>query len=88
MQRDALVVQIGEFINVGDATATLPLFERLNALPVPLDPTMDFYWGWALVNEGEAKTGVAKLTRFAERTDPSSPLYQESLRLISKAKRL
>jgi hypothetical protein len=87
VERDALVVQIGEFINEGDAAAALPLFESLNALPVPIDPTVDFYWGWALVEEGQANTGIAKLTRFAERTDTASPLYREALRLIARAKR-
>lgn len=85
VRRDTLIVQIGDLVKAGDLPATLPLFERLNALPVPIDPMVDFYWGWALIDSGEANAGVTKLTRFAERTDTASPYYRQALRLIARA---
>lgn len=84
-ERDRLVVQIGDLVRDGNLSATLPLFERLNALPVPIDPTVDFYWGLALVDSGSVNAGVAKLTRFADRTDAGSPLHTEAVRLIAQA---
>jgi hypothetical protein len=84
-ERDTLVLRIGELFNAGDRAAALPLFERLNALPVPLDPTVDFYWGWALLDGGAVAAGTAKLARYAERPDAASLFRQEALRLIAQA---
>ena len=84
VERDRLVLQIGDLINKGEIAATLPLFDRLNALPVPIDPTVDFYWGWALLDAGETSAGRAKLNRFARRIDATSPLYRTTLRLLAE----
>ncbi|MAO92360.1 MAG: hypothetical protein CMM78_08485 [Rhodospirillaceae bacterium] len=84
MERDNLVIWISALVKEGDWVAALPLFQRLNQLPVPVDPMVDYYWGRALVESGDTPAGLAKLNRLARRLDPSSPYYQPVLQLISQ----
>ncbi|WP_282608048.1 hypothetical protein [Pelagibius sp. Alg239-R121] len=89
VQRDKLVIQIADMVEKGTFKSALPLFEKLDALPVPIDPNTNFYWGWSLVESGQTQAGLAKLYRFlnhiVETKGVDSPYYTATLRMISKA---
>jgi len=84
IERDRLMVQITDLFKANNAVDALPLFERLNALPVPIDPTADFYWAQSLLANGDRVGASVKLTRFLETIDATSPFYAPSLRLMTK----
>jgi len=84
IERDRLMVQIADLFKANNAVDALPLFERLNALPVPIDPVSDFYWAQSLLANGDRVGASAKLTRFIGTIDAQSPFYAPALRLMTR----
>ena len=84
IERDRLMVQIADLFEAGNAAGALPLFDRLNSLPVPIDPAADFYWAQSLLANGDRQGAAIKLGRFLQTIDSSSPFYAPALRLMTR----
>ncbi|WP_343559952.1 hypothetical protein [Kiloniella sp. b19] len=84
-ERDTLVLLISDRIKNGQYGAAIPLFEKLDRLPVPLDPRTGFYWGQTLIEAGQTEAGLIKLRRYVKSLNTNSAYYQPTLRLIARA---
>ena len=84
--RDQFMLQIGELFNTGKPAEAVPYFERLNALPVPIDGMTNYYWAQALLASGDKRGAYIKLVRFVKQIDPSSDYYKPAIKLLTKIK--
>lgn len=84
VERDRLMLAVGDLFAADRAAAALPYFERLDALPVPLDPAFDFYRAQAHLAAGDRQAAGVLLARFLGRVDRDSIHYQPALRLMSR----
>lgn len=84
LERDRLMLAVGDLFAAERAAEALPYFEQLDALPVPLDPAFDFYRAQAHLAVGDRDAARQLLTRFLARVDRDSAYYQPALRLMTR----
>lgn len=82
VERDRLMLAVGDLFAADRAGEALPYLERLDALPVPLDPAFDFYRAQAHLAAGNRHAAGVLLARFLGRVDRESIHYQPALRLM------
>ncbi|KEA61749.1 hypothetical protein ADIMK_4206 [Marinobacterium lacunae] len=82
--RDKLLIGITNLLKAGKPKEALPLFEQLDQLPFEPDPSLDFYWGRALVQSGYGEPGLTKLYRYIKTQGSGATQYMSAIHLINQ----
>ena len=83
-RRDALMLQLAQLLKSNEHAQALPLFARLQALPVPLDANLNYFWGRSLILAGEPDAGVDRLVRYLNAQGREAAKYREALALLNE----
>ena len=85
VRRDKFMISLSKFLKAGDYDSALDVFPRLEALDIAKDPSLDFFYGEALLNTGKPSEALEKLYRYVSDQGSGAKHYTKALELINTA---
>lgn len=85
MVRDKYMVSLSQYLKQGDYAQALPLFKKLERLPIATDPSLDFFYGEALLRTNQPGEALQKLYRYINTQGSGAAHYARALQLINEA---
>lgn len=83
--RDKYMVQLSQHLKQQNFGAALPLFRKLEALPIATDPSLDYFYGEALLKTDQPGDALQKLYRYINTQGAQGAHYTRALELINQA---
>jgi hypothetical protein len=84
-QHDKYMIALTGYLKQQDFESTLFYFELLNRLDVELSPSLNHFWGEALLRTGQREASLQKLYEYIKVTGSTGTYYRDALALINEA---
>lgn len=85
VRRDKYMIQLSTFLKEQDYQSALTVFPKLEQLPINKDPSLDFFYGEALLKTGNPTEALKKLYRYITQQGSGARHYTKALELINQA---
>lgn len=85
LRRDKYMLQLSTLLKEKNYEKALPVFEKLTALGLPLDPSFDYFRGESYLNVNQKTEALKYLYNYIRNQGSSAKYYKQALELINKA---
>ena len=85
VRRDKYMILLSSALKQGDYEAALEIFPKLEKLDISKDPSLDFFYGEALLKTGNPTEAIEKLYRYVSEQGSGATHYARALELINSA---
>lgn len=85
LRRDKYMLQLSTLLKEKNYKKALPVFEKLTALGLPLDPSFDYFRGESYLNVNKKTEALRYLYNYIRNQGSSAKYYKQALELINKA---
>lgn len=82
--RDHYMIKLSNALSNREFDKSLPIFEKLKGLDMPLDPDFNYFYGEALHETGKNTEALGAITGYIRNKGSQATYYQESLQLLNK----
>lgn len=82
--RDHYMIALSNALSNREFDKSLPIFEKLKGLNMPLDPDFNYFYGEALHETGKNTKALGAITSYIRNKGSQATYYQESLQLLNK----
>ena len=83
--RDKYMVQLSSYLKEQNYKAALDIFPKLESLNIAKDPSLDYFYGEALLKTGNPSGAMQKLYKYINEQGTGAAHYAQALELINQA---